>query len=703
MIRALLFILALSVSALPSAAQDLASLVADRISVDPSGRVTATGNVEVFYQGTRMTAQSVSYTQNGDRLAIEGPIRVTDSLGTILLADSAEMDRDLRNGVLQSARLILNRQLQLAANEIARVGARYTRLERVVASSCEVCASNPTPLWEIRASSVIQDDLEQQLYFENAQIRLAGVPIFYLPRLRLPGPELNRARGFLIPQLRTSSDLGTGLKLPYFVPIGDHADISLTPYLSSSTRTIELSFRQNLRSGAISAIGALTRDDIEGGRAYLFAEAKYRLPRDFLLSGQLEFVSDPGYLFTYNYSDKDRLTNEIALTRIRAKDRFRAALTEFRTLRESEVAIRDTLPDQFAEVIYERELPELSFGGKTVVSLEAAALTRPSSADIAGRDVSRIGASIEWRGDRVFGPGFVTAGELGVRVDAYNVGQDSTFNTNLTRTVPRGALELRWPLGRTTASGAREIIEPVVRLDVADAGGNRVPIEDSTIVEFDEANLFSPSRYPGVDGVETGTRLAVGVAWRRDDPDGWALDFALGRIANLDGDLGFAEGTGLEGDQSEWLLAARAGVGDRFWLMNRSLFDENIDFTLSETRLDWSTDVLHVGSSYLFATPEPAEGRNDRLSEWSFDGSYALNDMWTASADWRYDFTAGRAARTGIGVGYRSECIDVAVLLSRRYATSTSVDPTTDFGFRISLVGIGGRDAELPRRRNCRG
>lgn len=703
MIRSILLILAVSVAALPASAQSLASLVADQISVDPAGRVTATGNVEVFFDGTRLTAQSVSYARDGDRLTIEGPIRVTEPSGTVLMADEAQLDRDLRNGVLISARLVLDQQMQIAANEIARVGARYTRLQRVVASSCQVCASDPTPLWEIRAASVIHDQTAQQLFFENAQIRVAGVPVFYLPRLRLPDPTLKRARGFLIPQFRTSSDLGTGLKLPYFIPVGDHADVRITPYISSTTRTVELAFRQFVRNGEITAVGAVSHDDAEGRRAYLFAEARYQLPRDYLLSGQLEFVSDPGYLFTYDYSEKDRLSNEIAVTRVREKDRFRFAVTEFQTLRASEIPIRSTLPEQFLDIVYERTFPRLSFGGRTSLSVEAATLSRPSSDDIVGRDVSRIGASMNWRADRTFGPGLVGTAELGIRVDAYNIGQDSTFSANVTRTVPRGALELRWPLARTTATGAREILEPVIRLDLARDDHARVPLEDSIIVEFDEANLFSASRYPGGDGVENGVRIAAGLAWRHEDPDGWSLDFAMGRIANLDGALGFAEGTGLEGDKSEWLLAARAGIGERFWLMNRSLFDENIAFTLSETRLDWRTDDFRVGSSFLFAAPEPAEGRDDRLSEWSFDGEYELNDRWTASADWRYDFTTGRAARTGIGLGYRSECIDVAVSLSRRYASSTSVDPTTDFGFRVSLVGVGGREPDAPRRRTCRG
>ena len=703
MILRLLFVVAFWALAPLASAQELASLIADEIEVDLSGRVTATGNVEVFYKGTRLTASSISYFRDEGRLTIEGPIRVFEADGTILVASSAELDRDLRTGILRSARLVLDQQLQLAANEISRVGDRYTNLDRVVASSCEICASNPTPVWEIRARQVIHDREERQLYFSDAQLRIVGIPVFYAPRLRLPDPTLKRARGFLPFRLNTSSDLGTGVRMPYFIPFGPHQDITVTPYLATSTQTVELAFRKEMRLGSIRAEGAATKDDIEGSRGYLFADAQLLLPRGFRLDGQVEFVSDPGYLFTYNYSDKDRLTNEVAITRYRDKDRFHAAVTEFRTLRPSEIPIRDTLPDRFVELTYSRDIPALSFGGKTTATVRAAALNRPSSLDVNGRDTSRIGVALDWRDDWLFGPGLVASAELGVNADAYNIGQDSNFASNVSRIVPRGAFELRWPFARQTQDGGREILEPIVRFDLADERGESVPVEDSVIVEFDEANLFSHSRYPGVDGAEEGGRVAVGIAWRRSDPSGWTLNGALGRVAHLDGDLGFAEGSGLVGDESEWLLAARFGMGDRVAILNRSLFDESLDFTLSETRVDWRTDTFSLGSSYVFAVPEPAEGRTDKLSEWSFEGDYALNDRWTASAEWRYDFTGGRAARTGVGLGYRSECIDVSFTLSRRFADSTAVDPTTDFGFRVELIGAGGDTGQRSERSSCRG
>ena len=221
-------------------AQDRALLISDGLQITGDSRLIATGNVEVLYQGARLTAQSIVYDRATDRLIITGPIVLDDGNGAIILADQADLRADLTEGILTSARLVLNQQLQLAAAEMVRTQGRYTQLSRVVASSCKICAGDPTPLWEIRASRVVHDQLERQLYFDNAQFRIGGVPVFYIPRLRMPDPTLDRATGFLMPSIRSTSELGFGLKLPYFIVIGPARDLTLTPYLTTKGgRTME--------------------------------------------------------------------------------------------------------------------------------------------------------------------------------------------------------------------------------------------------------------------------------------------------------------------------------------------------------------------------------------------------------------------------------------------------------------------------------
>ena len=255
-------------SATIAAAQALATLVADSVQVDPSGRLTASGNVIVYYQGTELRAERVVYDRRSDTLEIDGSVVITDENGNVISGDGVSTGGNLKDGVLRSARLVLDQELQLAAAEISRSEERYTTLRRVVASTCEVCSDNPTPLWEIRATRVIHDTQERQLYFDNAQFRLAGIPLLYAPRLRLPDPSLDRASGFLFPELRTSSLLGTGLELPYFIAIGDHANAVVTPYVSSSTATLNFELQQEIRNGRLTFEGALTDDDIEGQRGY---------------------------------------------------------------------------------------------------------------------------------------------------------------------------------------------------------------------------------------------------------------------------------------------------------------------------------------------------------------------------------------------------------------------------------------------------
>ena len=186
--------------ALGAVAQE-ATLIADRLRIEADSRLIAEGNVEVLYEGRRLTASRVIYDQTTGELRIEGPISLSEGDDLIIVASQAELDQDLQNGLLTSARVVLDQQLQLAANEVSRVDGRYTQMYKVAVTSCQVCENGRPPLWQIRARQVIHDQEERQLYFDGAQLRILDVPVLYIPRLRLPDPVrrlragAERARG----------------------------------------------------------------------------------------------------------------------------------------------------------------------------------------------------------------------------------------------------------------------------------------------------------------------------------------------------------------------------------------------------------------------------------------------------------------------------------------------------------------------------
>ena len=110
--------------ALPAAAQEAATLVADRISVDRDRVLTAEGNVEIFQGDTQLTASRVTYDGDNDTLVIDGPIVLRDGESTVILADQAALSQGLENGILRGARLVLDQQLQISAVEMQRIGGR---------------------------------------------------------------------------------------------------------------------------------------------------------------------------------------------------------------------------------------------------------------------------------------------------------------------------------------------------------------------------------------------------------------------------------------------------------------------------------------------------------------------------------------------------------------------------------------------------
>lgn len=707
---AVLVMLVASLVAALAQAPARATLIADSVRITGNSVLIAEGNVEVFYLGRRLTASRVLYDRATGALRISGPIILTEGTSTTILADQAELQADLTEGILTSARLVLNQQLQLAAAELVRVEGRYTTLNRAVASSCKVCADSPIPLWEIRARRVIHDQVAQQLYFEQAQVRLGGLPVFYLPRLRIPDPTLKRATGFLMPALRFSSNLGTGVKTPYFITFGKHRDLLVTPYLTNEgTRSVELRYRQAFATGNIEITGSLSDDNVDENqpRSYLRALGEFDLPRDFKLNFQIETVSDRAYLVEYGYPNEDRLDSRIEISRARRDEFISTRLIRFQYLREGES--RDVLPGTVADLTYARRFSLGASGIEGALRFRTHGHARGSSARIDsnldgiadGRDVARASARLDLRRDWILQGGLVFTALGEGTADIYQISQDADFEGTTGRLHGAAGVELRWPLVKTSARGVSEAIEPVAQLVWSPEGRERLPNEDSTLVEFDEGNLFSLNRFPGSDATERGFRANLGVNYQRNDPSGWAMGATLGRVFRGEDQGQFSEASGLSGITSDWLAAWQIGTPAGVQVTNRLLVDDDFEVTKAEVRFDVAAERYTIAGSYVHAEADASESRPESTSELVFAGSYDLTPAWTTRVSSRYDFAADRATQAGVGLAFRNECLLVDLSLSRRFTSSTSVDRTTEFGISVELLGFGGGSDAGPARQ-CR-
>ena len=686
--------------ALPASAQDQATLVADSLTLQTGQVMVASGHVEVFYKGQHITASRVVYDAAADHLVIEGPIRIADASGNLITADSAEFTADLTEGLIRTARIVMAEQLQLAAAEMRREGS-VTAMRSVAASSCRVCGNGP-PLWEIRARQVVYDAQAQQIWFTGASLRFAGVPVLYLPVLRVPDPSLDRSTGFLFPELHSSTALGTGLSLPYFITLGRSRDLTLTPFLTDDGgRTLGWRYRQAFTSGRLELTGAFSRDKLMPTdlRGYLRANASFDLGGDWHLGFDGTLVSDPAYLQDYGISEEDRLVSSLRLMRV-TRDSFTSAeLTSLRTLRTTES--NATQPSVLAGAEAVRRFTPGALGGTATLYTEVSGQRRnaTSGADgdgdgIAdGRDMGRVSLGGAWARRWVSAQGLTLDAGLQAGADFYRIGQDNSFAGDPARRVVRGAVRLGWPLMRRDAGGVT-LLEPSVQLVTAHTSATAaIPNEDSALVEFDEANLYALDRFPGADAVETGARLNLGVTMTRQSLAGPSWGATLGRVVRLDQTRAFSGASGLGGAASDWLVAGQvslgATTGTRFAFTGRALMDDDLTLSRFESLFAVTGQRASLSGGYEFVQADATQGRAQDIREVVLDGTARLGDFWTLSASDRYDLSS-QTTRASLGLGFRNECLAVDLSVSRRFTSSSIVAPSSDIGLTVEFLGLGG-------------
>lgn len=675
-----------------------ATLLAGRVDVTGANVLTASDGVVIWFDGARLVASRVVYDGDRGRLRVEGPIHLTrpaeagTPAETIVLADQAELNDELTEGIVRGARLLLAREMQFAAAELRRRdGGRITELRQVVASSCQICVRNPVPLWEIRARAITHDATDGTLAFDHPQFRALGLPLASLPALRAPAPGVERMTGFLRPEFRTTTGLGFGVKLPYFVTLGDHADLTLTPYLAASrTTTLGLRYRQAFASGEMELSGALSQDDIlpDDTRGYLFGAARFRLPRDYQLGVQVQMTTDRAYLLDYDISDADRLWSGVTLEHYRLDRMLSGRVGNYQTLREGEDDA--TSPGLVADVVWQRRFTPPALGGTAWLEWSAHAHRRSSGADVAGRDVARASVAFDWRRGAVLPAGVLATAQARLDADVYRIEDDSGFDDVVTRAHPAAAVELRWPLRADTgAGGAVHIIEPVAQLiwSPRTDDDTAVPNEDSVLLEFDEGNLLSLNHAPGWDAREGGVRANLGIGWTRIDPTGWSLGLTAGRVLRLDDSAGL--GGPLAQRRSDWLVSAHYTGTEGFAVANRALFDDDLKMHRNELRMGWLRPDVQLSAGYLWIDSASEKGRRGDVSELSATAGWQVAPGWWASAETRYDFTASRAQKARLAVTYRNECVAVDLSVSRRFTASDELRPDTDMGLSVRLGGFG--------------
>jgi LPS-assembly protein len=227
-------------------------LQGDDLTYDTKGnKVTARGNVQIYYNNFLLTADQVTYDQGTNRLIAEGNVQLRDPNGNITRAERIEATDDLRDAFVQSLSVVSRDETRIQARRSIRRDGNVTEFEDGKFTPCKNDPGKP-PLWCISASRIIHDQKAATLTYQDAKFEFFGTTVLALPYFQMPDPSVRHRTGFLSPTFGSSTSLGTFFELPYYIALDKSFDFLFNPALLSKQGVLyKGEWRQRLENGQV--------------------------------------------------------------------------------------------------------------------------------------------------------------------------------------------------------------------------------------------------------------------------------------------------------------------------------------------------------------------------------------------------------------------------------------------------------------------
>ncbi|HLC08556.1 MAG TPA: LptA/OstA family protein, partial [Methyloceanibacter sp.] len=216
-------------------------LQADEMIYDnENSRITAKGNVEIYYGNYTLLADQVVYDRGANTLQAEGNVSIKDPDGAVITANHMTLTDDFRDGFIDALRLVTKDETRIVAETASREAGNVTVFQNGWFTPCKICEDNPTraPTWRIRAGKITHKRDEATLTYRNAVFDFFGVPIMWVPYFQSADPTVKRKSGFLMPNYAHDDDLGSAVTIPYYFALSDHFDFTFAPMFTEKAGTL---------------------------------------------------------------------------------------------------------------------------------------------------------------------------------------------------------------------------------------------------------------------------------------------------------------------------------------------------------------------------------------------------------------------------------------------------------------------------------
>jgi LPS-assembly protein len=697
----------------PQASRDQpVTFTADSVEYDrENSLVIADGHVEAWQNDSVLRADHMTFDRNTGVAAVKGNVALLQPDGQVIFADYAELTQDMKNGVFRDVRAIMAENGRMAANGARRTDGEINEMSKVVYSTCNLCAKDPTkpPLWQIRALSAVQDLEHKKIEYQDAVLEMYGFPVGYMPYFWHVDPSVKRGSGLLIPSLGYSSHLGAFYAQPYYWVIDDQSDATFTPMITTSAGPqLSVEYRRRFNNGSLLLDGSVGYLD-NSVQATIYSKGQFSLDDTWRWGFDIARASSADYVRDFQLGGQLGNQPVLLASQVYGEGFGQGAYSRFdvrfyQTL--NEVVASDKIPLVLPRYEYSYFGEPDALGGR--LSIDAGAFNVLRSV---GTDTRRASLTVNWSRPFVGALGdlwSITLHNDAIAYSANSFNEQPNFGPvsqiEKARAQPQAALDFHWPFMRDSGAWGTQLIEPIAQIVVGPQVGrsqnSKYPNEDSLDLEFSDANLFGFNRYPGIDRLDGGVRANVAFhgAWYLA---GTTFDGLLGQSYRTNVDSQFPEASGLHDQVSD--IVGRASFAPTDWL--NLTYRTRLDHKSFQTRMADALATIggakfSVNVGYFYSTfdpytlfdqpPPPPVGnafytpRNEvtvgATSKW---GNYRLSS-WA-----RRNIQLSQMVAVGADAAYEDECYILDLRFYKRYTSYNGDHGATTALIQMTFKTIG--------------
>ena len=667
-------ILMLMMAPLRLFAQELETIIsADQITVQPDNILQARGNVIVKRGDISIRAEAMTVNEKLNQIEFQNIEEFYDGKSLKIAGKDAILSDDLSSGIINAAQVLIYDTLRIRAKGIEIKNGTVHEVESIDRiTSCDECEDG-FPFWYFTASSATNDVQNKNIIYRDVTLRVKGFLVGYIPYLQLPNPNVDRSRGFLIPALAITSNLGVGVKLPYFIPIGQSRDLLLTPHISSKTKTIEYRYRQKFSNGDLTIKGALSQDDISNKdiRSYYEASGNFELAYGLKLEIDAGQTNDDAYLGDYSYAFEDDLDTDISLGKtVVNKDRlFTGDLNYVRDEKDD-----STLEEfYFVSGVFKKHLNQFLLPGNLFFEAQVNSSLNVADGGQVSRPPSLAATEIRHTNDTNLGPVKILSQSFS-RLTSF-VNSENIESLQEEFTFQYGASSIFSIPFYQAKNTSMHQLSPKFMLSY---NGQEGSIKGDAFIGEDQlsaGNIYADKKIASSSDSELGFSISSGFDYRINWNDGRAFDFWIAGVWL--GDTTTNQNIGLQPKTTNYIGGFNYRSLNALRINGDTLLDNRGQILNANLSSKFEVKDLYLGSRYEFIDAQIDERINENLENIDLSASYTGFENFSVSVNRRFDLSEDAIAnsKSSFGLNFTSGFWDYkfSQTFERRESEKTTV------------------------------